>query len=265
MSSFGSSMSFIYNNIPSEDYGLFIGGFNAPAIVENMASTNTELIYDRLANGRDENLIFGTKISEPLLSFEIELFSYDPLSRNDISYIDNWLFSNRTPKKLVFCQDDMTSYYFMAIFSKNEIIHHSSQPMGFKCTIICDSAYAYEIEKEDIWQVTKDKALTIKFNNLSAGLGYLHPRIEFVCNASDGKLVISNRTDNRTFEIKGLQNGETITIDEWFQIKSSTGLNRLENCNKQWLRFVRGINLLQVDGDTYKVKVKYKFKKAIGS
>lgn len=266
MPSFGSSMSFIYDNVPSEDYGLCIGGFDAPTIIESMASTNTELVYDRPASSdRGDNLIFGTKISESLLTFELELFSYEALSRDDIAYIDNWLFSNRTPKKLVFCQEDMTSYYFMAIFSKNEIISHSNSPMGFKCTVTCDSAYAYEIERENTWQVTNGNSAVIRFNNLNGGLGFLYPKIEFVCNTNNGKLTITNKTENRTFEISGLQNGEKITIDEWFQIKSSTGLNRLANCNKQWLRFVRGINYINVSGNTHNVKIKYRFKKAIGS
>lgn len=264
MASFGNSMSFIYDNISSEDYGLYLGGFDISTIQESMASTNTELIYDRV-NGRDENLIFGTKITEPVLQFELKLFSYDPLSRNDISYVDTWLFSNNTPKKLVLCQEDMTTYHFMAIFSKNNVISHANSPMGFTCTVICDSAYAYEFEREDVWQIQKDKELLIRFNNLNAGLGYLYPRIEFVCNQNDGKLIINNMTDSRAFEIGGLQNGEVITIDEWFQIKSSTGLHRIENCNKQWLRFVKGVNNIYVSGNTSNVKVKYKFKKAVGS
>lgn len=264
MGSFGNSMSFIYDNKTSEDFGLFLGGFDIQTILNSMASTNTELVYDRV-NGRDENLVFGTRSTEPVLTFDLDLFSYDPLSRNDISYIDTWLFSNRQPKKLVLCQEDMTSYHFMAIFSKNEIINHSNSPMGFKCTVVCDSAYAYEFEREDEWQVSKDKALSVRFNNTSAGLGYLHPVIEFVCNLNNGSVRINNVTDNRSFEISGLQNGEKIIIDEWFQIVSSTGLHRIGNCNKKWLRFAKGINNIQVSGDTSKIKVKYKFKKAVGS
>ena len=130
-----SAFSFIFDNISSEDYGLYIGGVDSQEIKSSMASTNTEIVYDSV-NNRSENFVYGVKQSERCLEFNIELFSYDKLSRSDISYIDSWLFSNRQPKKLVFCQEDMANYTFYAIFSKNEIKAIFNEPYLLSCKIV---------------------------------------------------------------------------------------------------------------------------------
>lgn len=258
------SLSFIYDNISSEDFGLFIGEINGNSLKEDMASTNTELIFDSI-NGRSENFVYGVVQSEKCLSFEIKLFSYTPISKGDISYVDNWLFANVMPKRLIFCQEDMATYSYDCIFTNNKTLYSGNECYGFSCTAVCSSAYAYELERSAEYDVKSGSVTKARFNNISGGIHYLYPRIEFVCNRDGGVVKIVNKSDNRTFEITGLSNGEKISIDEWFQITSSTDLRRIGNCNKQWLRFKKGINLLEISGDTSKVKVYYRFKKAIGS
>lgn len=257
--------SFIYGGISSEDYGLYLGSTSNPGFEKTQASTNPIFIIDSIKS-RTHNFIYGIEQSEPNLKFTLDMFTYDYLSRSDIAYIDNAFFSSTMPKKLVFCQEDMANYYYNAIFSKNQIISSGNQVMGFSCDIICADAYAYEPFKTAIYDVVNGDLNKVRFNNLSGGLNYLYPRINFVCNRDSGKLKIINKSDNnRTFEIWGLKNGETVSIDEWFHITSSTGLMRLENCNKQWLRFAKGINHLEIQGDTSRVNVTYQFNRSIGS
>lgn len=260
-----TALSFSYNGVDSEDYGLYIGEINPSSVKNTMASTNTEFIQDFLPT-RSENFIYGVRQSERNLTFKIKLFSYDFLSKNDVSYIDNWLFSNKQPKRLMFMQEDMATYSYMAIFEKNEIISVGNKIIGFECDIICDSSYAIEQEKTEVYQVNSAKDVSVRFNNLSGGINYLYPKIEWTCNKDNGSLQIVNKNDNnRTFIITGLRNGEKITIDRYFQIKSSMGLLRSENCNKKWLRFVNGINNFTVKGDTSNLYITYQFKKAIGA
>lgn len=260
-----SAMSFMFDNKSSEDYGIYIGGFDNNPIKEDMASTNIEFVQDKLPT-RSENFIYGIVQSEENLKFNINLFSYDYLSKNDITYIDSWLFASNNPKKLMFMQEDMATYTYNAIFSKNNIVYHGNQIIGFNCDVICDSAYAYEMKKTEVYTITPNKNARIRFNNLSGGINYLYPRLSWTCNKDNGRLQIVNVTDSRrTFSMTGLKQGETITIDEYFQIESSLGLLRSENCNKQWLRLLNGVNHLDVVGDCGKLYMTYQFKKAIGS
>lgn len=260
-----SALSFLYNQISSEDYSLYIGEINGQNLKNDMASTNTEFIMDTV-NNRSENFIYGVKQTETNLKFNLKLFGYDKFTKNDITYIDNWLFSNRMPQKLMFCQEDMANYTYHAIFSKNQILYNGNEAFGFDCDIICSSAYGYETEKTDVYNILPNTITKVRFNNLSGGINYLYPKLSFVCNKDNGRIKIINKSDkDRTFEMTGLSNGESIEIDDWFQINTSTGLYRLEKCNKQWLRFKNGINYLDITGDTSKINIKYTFRRGIGS
>lgn len=260
-----TALSFIYNGISSEDFNLYVGGFDSSSIKQDMASTNIEFIQDRLPT-RIENFIYGIQQSEANLKFKLNLFSYEYLSRNDVTYIDNWLFANKKPKKLMFCQEDMATYTYLAVFSKNNIIYHGNQIIGFECDVVCDSAYAYEQEITESYVVQRGVETKIRFNNLSGGINYLYPKISWTCNKDGGGIRIVNENDgNRTFVMSNLRMGEKITIDNYFQITSSLGLLRSEDCNKQWLRLKQGINKIVVSGDTSRFYMTYQFKKAIGS
>lgn len=260
-----SALSFIYNNIPSEDFGLYIGEFDSSVIKTDMASTNIEFIQDHISE-RSENFIYKVIQSEKNISFDLNLFSYDYLSKSDISYVDNWLFANKKPKPLVFCQGDMSTYTFHAIFSNNQIVYHGNRAIGFKCKVVLDSTFAYENKQTEVISVFSDESTKVRFNNLSGGINYLYPEISWTCNKDNGMLEIINSSDNnRRFFIDGLKTGEKITIDKWQQIDSSLGLLRRDNCNGGWLRLRNGINILSVKGDTGNLNMTYQFKKAIGS
>lgn len=260
------ALSFIYNNTTSEDYGLYIGSLNAKTTSSSMASSNSEIVYD-FVNNRLENFIYGVKLTERLLEFEIELFfeNYENLDKNDIKYIDSWLFSQKYPQRLVFCTEDLSTYYYKAIFKKNDILYHNNKIYGFKCSIQCDSAYAYTSEKQLVIPITSDKSIA-RINNISSGVTYIYPSIRFVCNKEGGSIVMTNKSDNnRSFIINNLKQGEEIYIDKWFQITSSYGLKRLGNCNKRWIRLKDGVNYIEVSGNTSRVVLTYQFMQGIGS
>ena len=260
------ALSFIYDEKASEDYGLYIGELNANSTSSSMVSTNTELIYDSV-NNRMENFIFGVQITDKLLEFEMNLFfeDYKNIDKNDIKYIDQWLFSQKFPKKLILCQEDMATYYYKAIFKKSEILYHNNKIYGFRCSIQCDSAYAYTSEKQIDLPIINNKATT-RINNISSGVSYIYPSIRFVCNKEGGSVTITNKSDNnRSLVFSNLKQGEEIYVDKWFQITSSYGLKRLDSCNKKWLRLKNGVNYIEVNGDTGRLILNYQLMQGIGS
>lgn len=257
-------MTFIYDGISSDTYELYLGGTDVKAITSATASTNTELVFDSV-NGRSKNFVYGVKQSSTTGEFPLYIFSPNELTRYDVHTIDAWLFSNAMPKKLIIVQDDMTEFHYNAIFSKNEVLtHRGGVVYGFSCTVVCDSSYAYSNYKTTTHVINGET--TIKFNNMSSGINYNYPQIEFTSNKANGQITIKNESDkNRTFTMNGLSINETITIDEWFEITSSMGLNRLENCNKKWLRLKNGVNVLKVSGDVTSLKITHQNLKGIGS
>ena len=261
------ALSFVYNGQASEDYGLYIGELGGKMEDSSMASTNTELIYDTIPN-RIENFIYQVKITEDLLEFNMKLFFENPtdIGKDDLKYIDQWLFSNKYPKKLIICQEDMLNCYYNAIFKDNNILYYGNKPYGYDCTVQCDSPYAYEFEHEHTISIQHGQIGKLRVNNTSSGISYIFPNINFICNKENGSIYIKNINDNgRTLIFENLKQGEEITLDKWFQITSSYGLRRLGNCNKKWLRFVQGINNIEISGDLTKFNIKYQFMQGVGS
>ena len=260
------ALSFIYDGQSSEDYGVYIGEITSSNKKSSMASTNSKIIYDTVPN-RTENFIYGVEKTSDTLEFEVNLFfeKYEDIDRDDIKYVDQWLFSNSYPAKLMFCEEDMSIYYFNAIFQKNDVLYINNTPYGFKCKIQCDSSYAYSSEFVET-VVLNGGATSYIIKNMSSGLNYIYPKISFTCNKDNGSLHILNRNDNnRHFEICGLKQGESIIIDKWLQISSSYGLKRLQNCNKNWLRLKKGMNYIDFSGDVTRVNLEYQFIQGIGS
>ena len=60
---------------------------------------------------------------------------YKNIDKNDIKYIDQWLFSQKFPKKLILCQEDMATYYYKAIFKKSEILYHNNKIYGLNFSL----------------------------------------------------------------------------------------------------------------------------------
>lgn len=248
-------LKFIYDNIPSDSMGLYIGEFGGNSVKNSPSSTKRELVYEH-NEAREENLIFGTKTSSDLLEFDLGVFSYEQLSRQEMERIERWLFYNDKPKKLVICQDDMYQYHYNAIIT-GEWISVGNMSQGLQCKVQCDSQYGYS---NRVTMVIPKGTRTVRNASITK---MIYPKIEFTCTKANGSISIKNVTENRTFTMTGLQLNEKITIDKWFQITSSTGLLRLSNCNREWLRLLSGMNKLEVQGDVANIKLEYIPKHAI--
>jgi hypothetical protein len=78
-------------------------------------------------------------------------------------------------------------------------------------------------------------------------------------NDFGGDVFIENEEDGgRIFSFTDLQTNEVITIQNDYQIiSSSTGLKRLGNFNKHWLRFLPGKNTLHITGSVASISNTY--------
>ena len=257
------TMSFIFKDIPSEDIGLYIGDIGQSGKKEKNGSIQTEVIYDNVYC-RDENIVFGVNQKERLLTLDINFFSYNEITEDDVQYIEDYLFNNSQPQKLVICQESMENIYLCGTFTKNTQIVIGNIIVGYETTFTCDSPFAYSGVRIDKYKINSNTETEILFNNQSSGLNYLYPEIEFTCNQPNGYIKIVNETDNnRTFLMDGLTHNETININKWFELKSSLGLNRLGNTNYNFLRLKTGWNKLKVTGNANDIIFKYRFLKSI--
>jgi hypothetical protein len=124
-----------------------------------------------------------------------------------------------------------------------------------QCHLRTSAPHAYleeQISTFDFSDITSPATFEInaKFNvSNSRGEYYYYPQLWIDLRGDSTGVTITNNSDGgRVFQIQ-VEN----TLEEFYfnnqlkQIISSTGLNRLQNFNKNWLRLTAGNNILTVD------------------
>ena len=162
----------------------------------------------------------------------------------------------------------MNGAWFNCIFINPTPLYVGNVNRGFTATCRCDSAFAYSPLKTVTRTFTGDNIITYDFTiyNDSDNDDYLYPDISFALNTVGSSFSMTNSDDaNREFLFTGLQASEEIVINSEQQtVTSSTGLLRLANFNKHWLRLVPGINHLHVESGIGTFTINYYERIAIG-
>ena len=246
------SRSFQFDGIPSETYNLLISEIDGSAEDETMGSTSMEIKSQKIFR-KSVPYFYGMTPSENL-SFEISAFTLDEeIDALSFQLIQAWLFSSRVYKKLlVFQEDMMDGIYFNCIFNNPKIVRVGNKIVGFTATIECDAPYGWNFPKTTTYTYTTPTVdNSVVFNNISNDKGtYLYPQNVIIMNNFGGNFSITNLSDSsRVFSFTSLQPNEVITIDNNIQVmSSSTGLLRLGNFNKRYLRLLPGVNNLRIQG-----------------
>lgn len=272
---------FIFDNIPSEEYGLIISSSDGES--SNDASHNVELITDEIYR-RHTPYFYGVKQSQ-MLAIPGSIRSINgEITQEDASYIQTWLFGQMTFKELRIVQPDMEGYYFKCFLLDPEIIRVGNIIVGFDFTIQLDSPFAYGEEEEITIEVNEDapsaETILYTFLNKSNNNYYTFPIIETEVSgieyAENSYLQIVNTSDNnRIFqlgtdtELGKLNLNEYIIIDNNIQsfvsYQSSTPplvetvVRRLDVLqNYYFFRLVPGANILSITSANIKyIKVRY--------
>lgn len=242
-----SALKFLFNNVLSTDYGLYIIDFNGGGIKNNNGGDSTELITDTIYR-RNTPFFYGTTQSGQL-QFELTFGSFEPLNKIQVAKIQKWLFGKKDYSKLQILQCDLDNVYFNCFLLNPQTTNIGNIDYAFTCTVQCDSPWAWEFPKNSLFSSASFES-NVTFYNDSDNTDYMYPKNQFTLDGLTTSLKVINESDNnRVFEITGLLPNETITIDNDLQIiTSSTGLNRLGNFNKNWFRLVSGVNKLKITG-----------------
>lgn len=253
--------SFIFDSVPSDNYGLFISNIDAQSINKTMGNTAVE-IYEKKIYRRATPYFYG---STPIqrLSFPMSAFSEREMTSDEFQIVQRWLFSSRTYKRLQIVQEDMQSVYFNCIMNSPQIVRAGNMIQGFECTVECDSPFAYNFPVTTTYSFTGTVVNSTKtFYNSSDDKGtYLYPNLVVTVNTFGGNVSITNLDDSgRQFSFVSLSANEVLTINNGFQtISSSTGLKRLGNFNKKFLRLIPGVNRLTISGNVSSVAMTTQF------
>lgn len=251
-----SAKTFIFDDIPSEFYNLYIGEINGGG-ESSMKGSDVELITEKIYR-RPKPYLLGVE-QKPVLEFEISTYVPGFLTAETYSTIAGWLFGQQRYKVLRLCQNDMQDVYFNAFFTSPEIIRVGNLIRGFKATIVCDAPWGYKNPKTYTYNnyVGYSMSDTVEFFNESANSAYTYPSdVTIVGNIFGGSVTITNVTDNNRQFIYNIARKETVSFDNDLQIVTSDKYTYpLVYFNKRWLRFVRGYNLLTFSGNITSVSI----------
>lgn len=252
-------MNFIYDGTPSEVYGLVITkmGDGEEGV---SGGSSTEPVTDKTFRSPVFQC-FGVEQKKPL-SFDIEFFSQREIDRFDLSAILLWLCGHNTYKELQICQNDLRNFYYRCLLLDPEVLYYDNKARGIRCKAECDAPWAWEYPRTESYAFPANvgvKNNSIHFLNLSNDHNDTMPIVKFKLSPNQTDFHIINHTYNGLdFGWKDLQGGETIECDcQTGIITSSTGMRRLKNFNKKFLRLVAGMNELECIGYVDSLDITY--------
>lgn len=244
--------SFIYNGVPSELYNLYIGGIDADAVNQSMASSSMEILEQAIYR-KPTPYLYGMTPS-PKLEFAFSAYSEDEITADSFELIAKWLFSERSYKPFQIDQPDMQDVVFYAILQDPQIDRVGNLIHGFSATVLCNSPFAFKFPKITTYTYSASvvDVTEVYFNESDDTGDYLYPSsLIITMNNEGGNVSITNLDDNnRVVSFTTLLADEVLTISPLYQtLSSSTGLYRLSNSNKKFLRLAPGRNRLRIQGN----------------
>jgi phage-related protein len=257
--------SFLFNDIPSEYYGLKIFNFDNGGKENQNSGGDIEIITQEVYR-RPIPYFYGVN-QKPVLTFPLIFGSYSALDGITRNVIHKWLFGQINYKKLVIVQDDMIDKYYNCFLINPQTVYIGNLGYAFEATVVCDSPWAWSYDKTFEKTYSSDNVNdSFIFVNESANGDYLYPTVSFTLNSLGSGITITNNTDNgRKFIFTGISPLETITIDNDRQIlSSSTGLYRLSKFNLNWFRLLQGMNTINISGGVSSFTMTYKIAKTGG-
>ena len=257
---------FSFNDIPSSQYGLML--YDIGGVVEDGTfSSGLEIVEDRTAR-RYKPLFYGVKQNTPLtftMTFGVHPEDIDrgrSLDRYDMAVVAAWLTGQDGYRYLEIAQPDMEAMRYRCIITELSYVTWGQIPWAFRCTVTCDSPFAYLRPEE--YEITPTAA---SFGNApiltiwSKSPVIYYPRFElaYTPNSNDNatyrnnikvrNLAEANSTD-RTFFLDNLMITQNVVIDNENQvITSDEGINLYDSLEgMRFFRLLPGRNDIKVTG-----------------
>lgn len=254
--------SFLYDETPSELYGLYIMDIDTNAINASMGSSSMDIVEQKIY--RKATPYFYGSTPSPKLEFDFSAYAEKEIDAVQFEVIQRWLFSSRNYKKLAIDQYDIQDIYFNAILNEPKIQRVGNLIQGFSCKVICDSPFAYKYPQITTYTYSASVVdSTETYYNESDDTGdYLYPTsLVITMNNDGGNISITNLDDsNRVSSFTSLSPNEVLTISPLYQtMSSSTGLKRLSNSNKKFLRLAPNKNRLRIQGNVHSIVMTNQF------
>ena len=246
-------LDFIYNGIPSDNFGLKVVNFDSGQM-DDMTAVSYD-IEEQKVRRRPVPYFFGVEQNEKL-KFTLTIAREEILDRYDKSVINKWLF-NKQYNDLKIIQPDLNGVVYRCILTNPQQTQFGNLAYALKFDVICDAPYGYTEEITNTYSITGTQ--TISHYSPSANRDYLYPKLIITLGSTTTSFSITNTTDNnRIFSFSGVGASQTITVNNDLGIITATGNASMSNFNKKWFRLLPEYNSLSISGSaTVQIIAKY--------
>ena len=240
---------FVFDDIPSWEYGLVCYDISTPTEDGIFSSTPTDIYEDRTPR-RYTPMHYGVSRNTPLtFSFT---FGADPrnihkgewLDRHEMDAIASWLTKDETYKYLEIIQPDLDSTRYRCIITNLKYSTYGKFPWAFTCEVTCDSPYAYL--HPETFSYSVNGTLTTIFDNKASSDIY-RPKLHIIINRGNTLSIINHSDNDRAFIFSSIT-GLPIEIDvdnENEIITNNKNINLYDKFNFKFFRLIRGRNNLE--------------------
>lgn len=243
---------FTYDGISSGVYGLQIATLNGGVVEETIYTTPT-ITTAKPVNGKRFYFLDSTYTEQPIIEFSVLSTTAIPDSmQRDIL---RWLDNRKGFKPLIIHQPEFDRYVYQCIFNVSSIIYHAGECVGFNLKATFDSPYHYKNSREQKIDGNGEVREIVVYNDSDIIDDYIYPTISFkprgyideYCSIS-----IYNKTEDpslmREFKFVGTALNSKVIVDNELKIITSdiSGDLLSKFIGMNWLRLVRGKNILQV-------------------
>lgn len=238
--------NFIYNNINSSEFGLFLVQLSTGSRSEPFG-TSRSILEEKIPDRKEP---YFYKFDYEPLEFTVTLAKTQEWDINDRLQVVRWLFQDRH-KPFISVDNMGIIYNCVAIDSPQKILVGNIQRM-IELTFRCDAPWAWTPIYNSFYDLSTISAPeTIIMQNMSNIEKWYEPELEIIKKNGAGDVTITNLTDSASaFELTGLLNNEEIYVNNNFKQIVSNEPDRypLNYFNRGWLRLAYGNNNIEVDG-----------------
>lgn len=251
------SKHFVYNNVPSLQFGLFFGHIDT----ERFKRLCGEFKYNtQYYNSQNKNVIYDIDKDDSALSFDVEIISETPIVHLQARQIKKWLFNNSEYHKLYSDRTEDRTFeivngeekrlYVECIFSNPEELRYADGLHGWKCTCQLSSGFAFQ-DKIERTYTDFSSDITVKVD--SDYDDYLYPVLVIDVNESSNPtdVTIINKSDNnRIMKLQDVTMGTKIYADcADCIVTDDSNISLYEKLSeRKFLRLVNGDNVLSISG-----------------
>lgn len=203
--------------------------------------------YDMLRFNRSNQFFIKSRKYEDGAEWDVELISEKPISVENQRNYTKLLFNSPCFKKLQLTplnssDTEYSGVYYNCVFTDETKITIGANMYGWKCKMVCDAPYAWANDNTaTITSFDSNGAFT--YTNTSDDVDLVIPKLVVTARAS-GTIKIQNTSSGVMFIVNDMSANETLTIDQYGQMSSSTDVNHYDDWNKVFLYLQNGENNL---------------------